>query len=326
MFRIYKSLSEDIFTNLALENYLFLTLRPHIQGLFLWSNSATVVIGRYQNPFLECSVSRLREDHIPIARRQSGGGTVWHDRGNLCVTFFGSRSTFSRPGNTKIVVGALQSLGIPAEMNDRSDILVEGKKVSGSAFRETADYSFHHCTLLLHADLARLGEYLRPAFTLPEAKGVKSKPSAVTNLRAHRSQLSMDQLEETIVQAFVRTYGGTSSDKPLLLGSETVDQLEDIRAYRDEISQDSWVFGMCPPFTREVSFDGTTIRLTVEGGIVTNLELGETAPPLVRKTASALTGLAYVDLATGGRQIVEKYENQGFTEGASVLKALIQSL
>ncbi len=311
MLRIYKSLSEDIFTNLALENYLFTLLRPHAQALFLWTNGPAVVIGRYQNPFLECAVSRLREDHIPIARRQSGGGTVWHDRGNLCITFFGNRSTFSRQGNTSTVARALQSLGIPAETNDRFDILVEGKKVSGSAFRETADYSFHHCTLLLHADLSRLGTYLRPTFMDPEARGVKSKPSTVTNLQEYKSQLTMEQLETTIVRTFSQAEGTDSVQEPLLLGDDTVGQVEEIKTYRDQISQDSWVFGMCPPFIRELSYGGTSIRLTVEEGIVTKVDLGENATPLLRDLGPQLTGLPYVNL-----------EKEDFFEEALGLRSL----
>ena len=53
----------------------------------LWSNNPCVVIGRHQNPFDETNVSQLERAGIEIARRNSGGGTVFHDRKNLNCTF-----------------------------------------------------------------------------------------------------------------------------------------------------------------------------------------------------------------------------------------------
>ena len=89
---VFISQSSDIFSNLAFEGWLYNQWdfsRRHL--LFLWRNSPCVVIGRHQNPFQEVNLSYLESAKIPFARRQSGGGTVYHDSGNLNCSFFTPR-------------------------------------------------------------------------------------------------------------------------------------------------------------------------------------------------------------------------------------------
>uniref|UniRef100_A0A915P4D4 BPL/LPL catalytic domain-containing protein n=1 Tax=Meloidogyne floridensis TaxID=298350 RepID=A0A915P4D4_9BILA len=40
--------------------------------------SPSVVIGRYQNPFIEANVKFCEENNIKLIRRYSGGGAVYH--------------------------------------------------------------------------------------------------------------------------------------------------------------------------------------------------------------------------------------------------------
>ena len=60
------------------------------------------MIGRHQNPWTESNVPYLRENGINLARRNSGGGTVYHDMGNLNCTFFTRRSRYMGSKNRKI--------------------------------------------------------------------------------------------------------------------------------------------------------------------------------------------------------------------------------
>jgi len=128
---VFISQSHDIFTNLALEDWLYKNFdfaNHHV--LLLWANDPCVVIGRHQNPFTESNVSKLMERGITLARRNSGGGAVYHDRGNLNCTFFTPRERYNRKYNLNIVTRALfREWAIKSEINDRDDIVIKNKKV-----------------------------------------------------------------------------------------------------------------------------------------------------------------------------------------------------
>lgn len=128
---VFISQSHDIFTNLALEDWIYKNFdftNHHV--LMLWANDPCVVIGRHQNPFTETNVSKLVESGITLARRNSGGGAVYHDRGNLNLTFFTPRDRYNRKYNLNIITRALfREWNIKADLNDRDDIVIAGKKV-----------------------------------------------------------------------------------------------------------------------------------------------------------------------------------------------------
>lgn len=129
---VFISQSYDVYTNLALEDWIYKNYdfeNHHV--LLLWANDPCVVIGRHQNPFNETNVMRLRKNGMDLARRNSGGGTVYHDRGNLNCTFFTARERYDRNYNLNIITRALfREWGINAQISPRDDITLGGKKVS----------------------------------------------------------------------------------------------------------------------------------------------------------------------------------------------------
>jgi lipoyltransferase 1 len=129
---VFISQSYDIFTNLAIEDWIYRNydLKNH-HIMMLWVNNPCVVIGRHQNPFSEANVSALRSAGIELARRNSGGGTVYHDRNNLNCTFFTPRDRYDRKYNLNLMSRAIyREYGIDTEISERDDILLHGKKVS----------------------------------------------------------------------------------------------------------------------------------------------------------------------------------------------------
>lgn len=132
---VFMSQSTDIYTNLALEDWMYRNMdfsNHHV--MMVWRNEPCVVIGRHQNPWLEANVPLLNEREIALARRNSGGGTVYHDRGNLNITFFTPRERYDRKYNLELIKRALyREFGIQSIINERQDIVVRDKyKVSFS--------------------------------------------------------------------------------------------------------------------------------------------------------------------------------------------------
>ena len=88
--------STDIYLNLALEQKLFLSMNPGEPRLLMWKNQPAIVMGRFQNPWLECDLAKMRRQGVSLARRQSGGGTVYHDLGNMNICFMDWNEEYSK--------------------------------------------------------------------------------------------------------------------------------------------------------------------------------------------------------------------------------------
>ena len=126
--------TRDPYFNLATEEYL---MKHSEEDIFLlWQSELCVVVGKHQNTYAEINYPFIREHNIKVARRLSGGGTVFHDRGNLNFTFIRN----GEPGKlvdfrrfVSPVIEMLQQLNVHAVMGGKNDILVDGKKISGNA-------------------------------------------------------------------------------------------------------------------------------------------------------------------------------------------------
>ncbi|HCM25007.1 MAG: hypothetical protein A2Z99_02895 [Treponema sp. GWB1_62_6] len=330
--RVVRSLSLDIHLNLAIENNLFLDSPEGERCLFLWRNSRSVVIGRYQNPWLECALGALRDDGVVLARRQSGGGAVWHDEGNLCFTFMGPRAGFSRDDNIALVAAALRDLGADASVNDRRDIMVGGRKVSGSAYREAAGRAFHHGTLLVEADLHALSRYLKSSVPLLSSRGVKSVRSPVANIR----DTAPDADAAAIRAAIARRWAPGAAVESV--GEEEAMENAGIAAFRARSASRDWVLGSSPPFVRLLEFEieadagkRETIALEahVEGGRIAQAKpardgVGSAPGRVTAEAAEALRGADYENTAmaaaAGGRA------KQALERGDEPLARALESL
>ena len=117
------------YKNLAVEEYLLLHCEDKECILYLWQNQNTVVIGRNQNAWKECKVTKLEEENGHLARRLSGGGAVYHDLGNLNFTFLVNKDEYSLEKQLQVIINAMGRLGLKAEKSGRNDILNRWKEI-----------------------------------------------------------------------------------------------------------------------------------------------------------------------------------------------------
>ncbi|KAF4430185.1 putative lipoate-protein ligase A [Colletotrichum fructicola] len=202
--QVYISNSRSPHINLSIEHHLLQTTPSDSNVLFLYTNRPSIVIGRNQNPWLEVNLPLLQSldrsrDAIDLVRRRSGGGTVFHDEGNVNYSVICPPANFDRDKHAEMVCRALHKLGVPdVAVNCRHDIVMTtpsatpiplssctGKplanaentyKISGSAYKLTRLRSLHHGTCLLSSpNLPRIGSFLRsPAEPFIKARGVES--------------------------------------------------------------------------------------------------------------------------------------------------------
>ena len=157
------SQSNDIFENLAFEDWLYHNYDFEAQSLlFLWINKPCVVIGRHQNPWIEVNQQNMIDSSVLLARRNSGGGTVYHDFGNLNFSFFTARTRYNRKQNLEFICDVLKkNWKLDVSLSTREDIVLDSAyKISGTASKLGHKTAYHHCTLLVNVDSSHLFKML----------------------------------------------------------------------------------------------------------------------------------------------------------------------
>ena len=295
--RILKSAVTNPWFNLATEDWIFNTLDPDSHTLFLWRNSETVVIGRSQNPWVECKTDKMAEDNVFLARRQSGGGAVFHDLGNTNFTFLSPKADYDQAANFTIIINALKKLGIEADLSGRNDMQVGDKKISGSAFKHAIDRSFHHGTLLVNANMQKLGDYLNPHPLKLKAKGIKSVRSRVANLIEFNELINHEILSEAIIEAFCEYYGQTVAVEEL--DENTLAKAPSLNQYYQQMADWDWRFGKTPEFSHqlETRFDWGMIDLhmDIKQAFISEVVIFSDAlnVELIELLKASLTGVKY---------------------------------
>ncbi|RVE51081.1 hypothetical protein evm_004224 [Chilo suppressalis] len=259
---VFMSQSTDIFTNLALEDWMYRNMdfsKHHV--MMVWRNDPCVVIGRHQNPWLEANVPLLVEKDIALARRNSGGGTVYHDRGNLNITFFTPRERYDRNYNLELIKRALfRGFGIQSIINERQDLLVRNKnKISGTASRLSRLTGYHHCTLLVNANKSNL----KSALAKRETNATASTPSPVANLVEVNNRVTVDSLQTAVGYEYLRTPalhledGGQnmiSKQRGFQFVNPTEDWFPGLTQLKSELQGWDWCFGRTPDFSVSRTF------------------------------------------------------------------------
>lgn len=242
--RIFESKGFDPYENLAAEKHLMDITPKGCCVLYLWQNQNTVVIGRNQNPWLECRTSLLAEEGGRLARRLSGGGAVFHDLGNLNFTFIMRKEDYDLDRQVAVIQKACALAGIAAEKSGRNDLLADGRKFSGNAFYQNSTHAYHHGTLMVDVDKDKLGRYLSPPKAKLEAKGVASVRSRVVNLKELSPGLTIDVMKQYMAEAFSQVYGHNATALELTDSDSAA-----INSLREEYGTWTYLFGTPLPFS-----------------------------------------------------------------------------
>lgn len=245
--------STDPRENLAREETLLEDLPPGTSTLLLYINSPCVVLGKHQNPFREVRLAEAFRRGVPLVRRFSGGGTVWHDEGNLNWSFLGPKEGYDRAVVTQAVADALSPLGFALTPGEKGDLFFGEKKVSGAAYLHRRDRVVHHGTLLCQARLEDLHGVLGPTGTLTEWVGVASRPMPVTNLG----------VEPQVAAALLKTLTSGKTE-----GTGRGDEAfeERVATKARQLGTDGWLWDQTPPFTWEGETLSGWLRLKVRDG------------------------------------------------------------
>jgi len=253
----------DIYRNLALEEWL-LENAPQVPVLFLYVNDPCIVIGKNQNPWRECRLSLMEKEGVALARRISGGGAVYHDLGNLNVSVIVPRKEYVEDKQYELIFQTLEATALryrKLSKLGKNSLGVDGKKFSGQAFCHRRDRTLHHGTVLVNADLDRLGHYLGPELEGIETKAIASVPDEVMNLSEAAPGRTIETLSAVLIETFKEMYG----EGPVECWAD--DEIENATQLLPMVGKNSskvWKLGHTPKFVFQ--------NLEVEKGRVVNVE------------------------------------------------------
>lgn len=298
--------SHDIRRNLATEEYLMYNRDFDEPLVLFYYEEPSIIVGRNQNTQEEVNQKYIDDHGIVVTRRRSGGGAVYHDLGNLCFSFvldtkdakFGDFKSFVSP-----IIDALHEMGATdAEVSGRNDMLVDGKKFSGSAMFKHGTKIFAHGTLMLDVDLDVVTQALNVPADKIASKGIKSVRSRVTNLKPYLSaeyqDINVPAFRDSLLKHLFKVDDLADikhHEVQITAGEEA--QIEKI--YQDVYNNWDWVYGTSPAFTvkKRQHFDSGTIdaRLNVENGMIKQLTFfGDFfGPEEASQLADQLTGIRY---------------------------------
>ncbi|MCO4755180.1 MAG: lipoate--protein ligase [Bacteriovoracaceae bacterium] len=318
--------STNIYLNLALEQALFLDLPEGTRRLLVWKNSPCVVMGRFQNPWVECDLESMVNSGVLLARRQSGGGTVYHDLGNLNISFMDWNDSYDKDNNNQIMINTLQAHNLNAFASGRSDLQLEtpegNKKISGAAFKKKKDRSLHHATMLLNANLDNLNAYLRPKFAQDQ---VQTKAIASVRSKVANTEIDEEVFKQDLVKSFESFYGSKATIK-YWSESEVLDLVEKDTTYLEHLKSWKWICGETPLFKTKLTIKDWDIDIAVKKGIIHEIDLSHPSlhPSYLDELKEGLTGLLLRSKELND-VFVQENVPESYLEAASELKELLAS-
>ena len=258
--------------NLAMEEYF---LKNATEDLFiLWRNENAIIVGKNQNTLSEINYEYVKENNIKVVRRQSGGGAVFHDLGNINFTFMScndnSFSDFKR--FTMPIIEALDNLNIHAEFSGRNDLLINNQKFSGNAQYNYKNKVMHHGTLLFSSQINDLSSALKVKPSKFEGKGIKSVKSRVTNISQHlENNMNVLEFKEYLMN-FINNKD--KNNHFYELSEQDINEIN--KLVEEKYSTWDWNFGNSPKYSlnNEVKYPGGNIEfsLNVEKGLIKEIK------------------------------------------------------
>ncbi len=255
--------------NLATEEYL---LKSNNEEIFLlYINEPCIVVGKHQNLLSEINLPYVLENGIKLARRISGGGTVYQDLNNLNFSFIHNCSNLEQINFTKFtypIMEALREMGLDVIFSGRNDLLIDSKKISGNAMHIFKTRVLSHGTLLFGSDLNNLSSALKNSPEKYIDKSIKSVRSKVDNISNHmKYPKTIDWFKQTLFE-IITTKSENSNIEPIIeYEDEFINQIS-----KNKFETWEWVYGYSPKYQFQnnvhISYQSVKFELQVEKGII----------------------------------------------------------
>ncbi len=276
----------DPYFNIAAEEYLFTDFSEDI--FFLYRNRPSVIVGKHQNALAEINYPYIKQNYLPVIRRISGGGTVYHDLGNINFTYIKNEQKkllvdfrkFTQP-----IIDFLAGCGLSAEFGGRNSLYIDGKKISGNAEHTFKNRVMHHGTLLFSTDLTALRESLNSNEDRFIDKAVRSVRSSVINLNELIDDISDPSDFLSALKNFIIANNHEISEYSI--SNENRAKIDSL--IHSKYSQWYWNFGRSPAYryenTIQIRDSKLKVKLEVKKGIIKKAAVTNTDTPEILSQA-----------------------------------------
>ncbi len=265
---------QNPYFNLAIEEYMLKNKQEDV--FMLWQNEPTVVVGKHQNAYAEINHDYLDQKNIKIARRLSGGGTVYHDLGNINFTYImtgkhGRMVDFAK--YTDDILQVLHEMNVPAIRNKRNDLIINNKKISGNAEHVFKNRVLHHGTLLFNSELDVLNKAIQVAEKTYIDKAVQSVRSKVANISEYTdNQIDIHIFYDKVFDFILSKYPHAQL---YTLSGEEIKQIKKLE--QEKYSTWHWIFGYSPKYelvkTIKQADKYLDLRLNIKKGIIEDVDI-----------------------------------------------------
>jgi len=265
---IINSHTNEPYFNIATEEYIFNKFAEDI--LYLYVNSDSVVCGKHQNTLAEVDYLFAIKNNIPIIRRISGGGTVFHDLGNLNYCFINTeeeRATVDFIKPTKPIIEVLNKMGIEAKLYGKSDIRVGELKISGNAQHIWKNKRLHHGTLLIDTDLEKLSSSITKDDNNFVSKAVKSNRANTINIKHLNPNLTLSKIRQEIIEHVLN-----KNPDAIIYHLNSQDIVEIEKLVETKYKKWEWNFAYSPKYKQKIELIEGSLILEIKDGIVVNIE------------------------------------------------------
>lgn len=240
--------------------------------LMLWQSAPSVIVGKHQNLIAEVNLGYTHKHNIPVIRRISGGGTVYHDLGNLNYTLIRTEADrerlidfnrFSTP-----IVEFLKTMGLKAGFEGKNNLVLDGKKFSGNSAHVFKNRVIHHGTLLFNTNLNKLEKVILPVKASIKDKAVKSVRATVTNISEHIPDINYNIFRQNLTRFLIDYY---SIDTIYSFSTQDVKSIN--KLVDDKYLSPDWNYSYSPTYEFENSFEGYYLKIIVKKGLIESIEM-----------------------------------------------------
>ncbi len=257
--------------NIAAEEHFLKNYDEDI--IMFWQSSPSVIIGKHQNTMAESNINFITKNNIPVIRRISGGGTVYHDEGNINYTIITSSKNREKLVDfvnfTKPIIGFLETLGLKAVYEGKNNLTIEGKKFSGNSAHVFKTRILNHGTILFNTNLDNLEAAINHSNYKIKDKSVRSIRANVANILPRLPQvISIDVFMEKLINYFKTHFNIKSISE---LSDNDTNEINNLIENKYKLWD--WNYGYSPSYNYSNELNGSTLSMDIKKGIISNISL-----------------------------------------------------